>query len=413
MKDHLSKEQVAKYSQRILPAIELIQADEHLSRCELCREHLIQNSRAVIFSLNQEFSTEKEEEQHLTFEQLADYVDEKENVDRSTMERHLESCAQCTAEVNDLRGFRSTLPSPGRVLRFRKFTTLATLAAVFALLALATAVVYRFQIKGLNQELQQANSRINQLESENRQLISKDAPIVAGIQDGPARITLDAKGNLKGIDTASVSDQQILRAALQNNEIPVSNSVKDLITKSGTVLGAESGLPFALKMPVGTVVAEDNPTFQWESLPSAEKYRVAIFDRAMNAVADSGWIEGTAWSLPTHLRRGERYIWQVKALQKGREVLSPQAPAGEARFVVLDKESFDHVQLVRKKYPDSHLLPALIAAEYGMLDEAEKHLQSLMAMNPDSKEVNLLMQKIQALRPHKGEGSPVTTKPAQ
>jgi anti-sigma factor RsiW len=116
MSEHLSVQQIERYRQRALSPVELLAADDHIAACASCRQQL---AEAVQASLTFTWAGNKDEMsagmEHLAYEQLEAYVDSAlDEVDREIVESHLELCAECVAEVRDLRAFRammSTYPS--------------------------------------------------------------------------------------------------------------------------------------------------------------------------------------------------------------------------------------------------------------------------------------------------------------
>ena len=403
MKDHLSTEQIRQYQQNELGRPELIEVDGHLSRCDTCRGK-IEVKQPVVESLRREFGPVAEEQiNHLSFDQLADFVDGKlDAVDQEIAESHLEICTTCQKERDDLIAFKQEIravPAPmGRQIRWTPVLVRATaLAAVMAFVAWASTVTLRNRVADLDKQLERADAEIQKLREERTKQIASSASVT--IKDGSGNITIDRNGNLHGLESTPAEYQAIVRTALLNKQIQTPPDLEKLITKSGVVLGdSPKEIPFKLLKPVGTMVASDRPEFRWEPLAGAEKYRVTVLDDAFNPAADSGWLMGTSWSPSNPLSGGNSYIWQVTAVQKGKEITSPQPPAGEAWFQVLDQPKLEQLEKAQSQFSGSHLLLALLYAQNGALDEAEEELRLLAAANPNSKEPKELLLQLQKLR---------------
>jgi hypothetical protein len=397
---------------------ELIEVDGHLSRCTVCRGKL-DVGQPVVESLHHEFAKEVQEQiSHLSFEQLADFVDGKlDAVDQEITESHLEICTSCQQERDDLRAFKqeiTAVPAPvGRQIRWIPILLRVTaIAAAMVFVAWASTMTLRNRIAELDKQLQHADAEIQKLRAERIKQIADSDRVT--IKDAGRNIKIDRNGNLHGLETTPAEYQEIVRTALLNKQIQTPPDLEKLITKSGVVLGdSPKEIPFKLLKPVGTVVENDRPEFRWEPLAGAEKYRVTILDDAFNPAADSGWLQGTTWTTKNPLRRGSSYIWQVTAVKNGQEVSSPQPPAGEARFKILHRSEFEQLEQARTQYGGgSHLLLGILYAQSGLLDDAEEQFQLLTDANPNSTEVKDMLLQIRKLRTTQNP-SPMTTKDAQ
>jgi anti-sigma factor ChrR (cupin superfamily) len=99
MNAHLSDEQVTLYAEKGLRPADLILIDAHLSTCEACRGRV----RMGIPAFLQDGLLGDSE--HITYEQLAAYVDNKAGIERHSIAAHLDGCFRCKAEYEDLRSF--------------------------------------------------------------------------------------------------------------------------------------------------------------------------------------------------------------------------------------------------------------------------------------------------------------------
>jgi len=150
-------------------------------------------------------------------------------------------------------------------------------------------------------------------------------------------------------------------------------------------MGTSANRPaFSVIAPVGTVVADTQPTLSWEPLPGVKSYVVSVFDTQFRNVAKSPALSTTEWRIPIPLRRGNAYLWQVTARRGQREITAPAAPAPRAEFKVLDQQTMDTLEAVKAQQPDSHLTLGVLYARAGLLHDSERDLPELVKQNPDS-----------------------------
>ena len=107
MNEHLSTEVVERFHQQALKPGDKREIYQHIIVCELCRKRIVtpRVEKAALSSLIEQLVGERDEEPyHLPFELIAGYVEETlDRIDRATAEMHIEDCAECAAEVKDLR----------------------------------------------------------------------------------------------------------------------------------------------------------------------------------------------------------------------------------------------------------------------------------------------------------------------
>jgi hypothetical protein len=226
--------------------------------------------------------------------------------------------------------------------------------------------------------------------------------VVAALNDGGRKVTLDRGGRVEGLDALSPAEREAVRAALQTGRAAASAAVADLRGSSGTLMGdtapGAGSVSFDLQSPVGTVVRTGTPTLRWKAPEGATAYRVDVFDSSFNKVSTSGTISQTEWRVPRSLPRGRVYSWQVTATVDGKEIRSPAPTAPEARFRVLEGAQSESLERAEKSYADSHLALGVLYARAGLLDEAEREFRALLKENPDSTLAQKLLRNIETLR---------------
>lgn len=149
------------------------------------------------------------------------------------------------------------------------------------------------------------------------------------------------------------------------------------------------------RSPVATVVRNDRPHLSWHPVPGARHYRVLVADPELQVVARSEELNGTVWEPPDPLPRGVPLRWQVTAELVGGEVTAPIPPEPEARFLVLDRQSRESLEVELARTGGSHLAAALLLVRAGLREEAVRHLEALQQQNPHSEVVRELHRSLQ------------------
>ena len=106
MNTHLTEPLIERYREQALPPAELLDADDHLAGCEVCRQRLNDEQRvqAAGGSLRRDLAAT--ELTHIPYEQLVSYVEgDLDETDREIVDSHLKLCEQCSAELDGLRAF--------------------------------------------------------------------------------------------------------------------------------------------------------------------------------------------------------------------------------------------------------------------------------------------------------------------
>ncbi len=110
MNGHFSEQLIERYRQRALSPVELLDADDHLATCEMCRQRLSDEQRAQATARSLRADLAATGLTHLAYEQLAAYIEDAlDQTDREIADSHLELCAQCAEELDDLRAFATQM----------------------------------------------------------------------------------------------------------------------------------------------------------------------------------------------------------------------------------------------------------------------------------------------------------------
>ena len=225
---HLTNEQVVRYRNRTLAPADLLDVDSHLSVCEPCRNSLYEEVRASarIVALQADLSGHLDDAGVLACASGTTAPEQQE---------HLAICADCRAEVEDLRAFQATLreaPRAALVMPVRAARTWRVPLTIAAGIAVVAVSVWTLRS-------------------------SRPEPVpVANVK--PAEPPLTA------------SERQALDLALAGGKLERATILDRLATRQGTLLGPEGeSRKFDLMGPIGTVVTTDRPVFRWTKKPFA------------------------------------------------------------------------------------------------------------------------------------------------
>jgi tetratricopeptide (TPR) repeat protein len=434
---HYTEQEIETYRRRMMPPLDTLVVNEHLATCEECYEKFHEQallSSTYDFARTDLNAAEKEEPEHLSFEQILAYLDEEmDPIERGIAGAHLEICSDCDDIRRDLRLFKSDLASsqvyvPTQQPSFReKFAGIwqayripiqvlaggGAAAAVIGFLIMSHQNVTDLQAQ-LNRLQQQKNSlqsydlavsdlksQLERLYQENKELkelvgtLELSAPnSQVTINDLGGRVELDNRGALNGIAFLSAEHQAAVIDALRTGRIKTSAELSSLLGEQKRLMGSgNSQKSFIPLKPVGTVIASTQPTFRWKQVAGATGYTVTIYRNNLKESISSQTLTGTQWTAPP-LMRGATYSWQIRAVKDNSETISPSPDAREARFRVLSQSEFENLEKIRESYSKSHLALGVVYARLGLFEEAETEFRALLATNPSSNIVKELLRSV-------------------
>ncbi|HEY3662621.1 MAG TPA: hypothetical protein VGL24_05660 [Chthoniobacterales bacterium] len=368
--EHLNLDEVQAAARGDLPPHDLLRASEHLASCPECRVRV----RAITGLPAAPFRADEEEE--ISYEILADYLDDKlDPLRRLEVSEQLRRSPRAAEDLESLRSFRAetnALTDDGRaneqtgrrskVIGFPRASTLWILPLAALLL---------LTIGGL---WWQSRSR----------------------SGGETLVTSEALQRLPSDLRAAVV------AAASTGKLEISSQVQSWAGERERLAGPNEAAPgFRLVRPMASALRETRPEFEWTARTGASGYRVLVVEIGSGELVATGLSDGaqTKWQPSTPLRAGESYQWQVQALH-GTDVLErvPRPPAPEARFSILATQARNDFEKVQAESPGSHLIVAVAAARVGLLATAEEELRALAKGNPDSKIPNELLEQVEATR---------------
>jgi hypothetical protein len=293
-------------------------------------------------------------------------------IDQRGHHPHLDECAMCRAEVEDLRRFDAgsePIPFPKRTAR----RWLIAAAIAFAVLGLSAIAFF----------VRRTTPDANPVIASKPASVTSPAPAaVASLADGAGKIALLEDGTIAGVTLRSPRDGDDARAVLSGHSIPIPTFIAAM---PGAVRGGiASAHPLRAIEPFRSAVIEPRPRFSWTAIPGAQNYRVEIFDSAYEEITRSEPLHGTSWTPSKPLPAGIDLSWHVVAGTGSTEMSSAGSDRAEAVFRVLTPEESAEVETSAAHYQGSHLFRGLLYSRHGLLHDAEREYRLLAEQNPDS-----------------------------
>lgn len=423
MSAHLSNEIVERFHAQALATGDRGVIYNHIVACETCRRRVVtaQIEAVALRTLTGHLLPNEDEESfHLELETIEAFVDDTlDPLDRSTVKLHLEDCAQCAAEVSDLRESLATMKAasrrhseslraeikPSQSLRFSIPIRIAAMVALIAFAALALIVVFRWrssspgiitgsqptpfaspQAPALNPSPSTGSNPPKLAENPPIKEPSEQPRSVIALKDGPNEIVLDQGGNIVGLSSLPAETREAVREALTEERL-IRPSVLNDVTSAEVSVRTSTGSEERIRIinPANTVIKDNKPTLRWTPSKTAEAYRLEIADDTFHQVAKSEDLPATtqSWTPSTPLKRGGIYAWTIRAVNKAGEL---SALTSQAKFKILGEDKVRELNRL-KTGSQSHLALALFYAREGMISEAEREFGNLVKQNPDSAEI--------------------------
>jgi len=245
------------------------------------------------------------------------------------VESHLEGCATCRAEADDLR----------RVIARPKTRRWVALAVAASLAAAASIVA----------------------------VWMRPQPV------SPPRIGIDRPVLYLPPTSSTAEDEpwkDLIETTLTRGRLPLPAWIDEL--RSDVVLrGGVAGK--SAVSPNGIVVESVRPRFTWLATKDAS-YTAFIYE-GERAIENSGTLRRTEWTPSRALVRGRTYAWQVETRNGSSARIEP-APA-PAIFRVAAAREYEDLEKARAEHPDDALLLAVLAARAGLFDASKTYLARL------------------------------------
>lgn len=178
------------------------------------------------------------------------------------------------------------------------------------------------------------------------------------------------------LEGAKPATQRTLSAAYGAGRIDTAGKAQ-----AGLVMRSVFIRPIALIEPAGSLVLADRPTFRWEAVPGAARYRFELDDDSGALVAEAA-TDGPSFTLPEgiSLKEGIVYSWGVETKTGN------QKHSAWGQFALIGKAERQRLERLRPAADAPFSERVLYAAELerlGLKDDARPLWKSLAGERPD------------------------------
>jgi len=426
MLDHPSSEQLALYRSRALTPDLFLSIHRHITACRECStqcplEASVKQDYEILLSAVT--PDPHEVDYHLTTAELTAYVHEKlDDVDSEAAASHLEVCANCQEAAEELRGAIPSTPLTvveshrAWPLTFLTFGMRPLRLATLVLIVLGAVLLGWLLLRGRQAQPPTRDVSAN-ANTTDHQSVPASSPADHNPASSPNGVQASApidrpspKPDSTDIPTGNDYSKEIpatvspdlrraIMAALTTQHLDKPRILTELGGSAGRLLGdSGNGLPFRLLSPVGKVLLEQRPIFNWQPLAGANRYVVTIADDQLNEVATSGQLTNTNWRSSIELKQGGTYSWQVTAFKDGQRITSPVMPAPQAKFKIVDRSQREELKRMTRETPNYHLGLGVFYAQAGLLENAEREFEALSRDKSHSAIGTKFLQRVRAMK---------------
>jgi anti-sigma factor ChrR (cupin superfamily) len=341
MSTHVKREQLDGLRDGTLPPAEVAAVGRHAMACETCGKAVGESLSMDRMMRDLRIQIEAGQDvEHLSQDALMAFADGMlHGEEREAARVHLEECGICRSELEEIDRLKSLI-RPRR--RWAVYAIAASLAAIALILPL------------LNRQPETPIPTPRHTTSSN--------PVVTQPPTDPETTGYGRKD----------WDRWVAEAK-RGRQLPMPAIVAALRPPQTQLRGTTEDDDLQLR-PNHVVVASSRPRLQWEKREGAS-YNVVL--QIGEQIVESGALTDPAWTPAIDLKRGREYAWQVETTIGGVRSIYPKAPDPPARFRVLEQSALDEIDDARKRYPEDHLLQAVLFARYGLRDEAMDALDRL------------------------------------
>lgn len=414
MTEHLSTAIIELYRRGELRGKQRLEADIHLAACRQCSQLAgeAETLQVVFNAIRSSLETSARlPVEHLSGEQIADYVNRKlDEVDLEIVSSHLVWCEECVKDVKDIEGFAAEVAAEkkknasllndlwNRLKGLGKNSRPVFLPAAGALAVVAAA---SFGVWRLSQSEPDTNPAIATA-TPPQKTISPTPPTnfsPGSANAGSGETLRPTPEQLSDLAWALPGDRLKLNAALRNRALEIRPDIAQTRAQA-TYLGESKEQEFALQTPTGVAVREVRPLLKWQPLKGAVNYKIRLVDKTESKTFPDAFTENTEWRPVAELQRGHRYVWHAIAISKeGSETYGRWMNRTFGDFFVLTDEQLHQIESAEKHYRSSQQPLASIAlamnyAKAGLVDDAERELDSYLKANPNSVEAKEMLKML-------------------
>lgn len=353
MNEHLTPGDLTAFLDGRLPQRRVPDVVEHLRHCPNCASSARGSEPAMRAAERLAWQLAADADEHPPVETtLTAYVDGTlSGDDAAAAEAHLEVCARCREDVDDLRAIASTSRR-----RPRRSWLPGAVAAAALLAIVATLLLLR------REPGRPASPPVTAT------TVERPATHTAATQTAPPS-PVPALPRYERPEWRAAVDEALRTGALPMPAVLAGLRVAPDVLRTPGERAAEGRLA-----PVSTVVETTRPRFTWTPAGGAT-YLVSVFDDD-TLVAESGVLSEPAWQPERDLPRGRTVQWEVEVRGGDGGVRSlPAPPAPPALFRVLDAAAHAELQRARAAHGGDPLLLGVLYARSGLRDDAARELR--------------------------------------
>jgi hypothetical protein len=252
----------------------------------------------------------------------------------------------------------------------------------------AVALLYVAFLSPLQRQVQETQAQLqlqkNARTAQDRQR-QADAERLAQAQAETAYLRQRVR-DLENRPTPTAPGNRAYIAQARQKGLLLPSLLSDNTTETEVGAGA-SPAGIHLLSPVGTILQETRPTFRWRPLDGAT-YGLSIEDAGSHILDQK--VAGTEWRATDSLHPGD-YLWWVLAYRDGRVI----GAAPNAAFRILDARKVAELESARR---ESVLVSGILAAQGGLLDEAEQAFRTIPGTDPNYPAAQRFLREIQDWR---------------
>src|SRR5262245_30380520 len=418
MSDHLSDEELKRYRGRTMAPADLLAANDHLAVCDRCYARFGGDYLQAAYDLARA-SLRPESEDAIRVERWPERAAQIKSpgvlagivaaIRRQLSMRFIPAAAGVIIMVVVIGwlAFRATSNGTGQsgITIEERRAAAGRMDVELSRLREQNSALER-ELKSSRDEVAGLQERLSKGAGLGAGAVASPAPrVVLSLNDGAGVVTMDSSGRLTGLNSLSQRHERLVKTVLATGRVKTPPQLARLMTRLMELMGANRAADaYPLLSPVGTAVAGEWPTFRWRALEGATSYVVSVYDAKMNEVVASQPLQKTEWTTTRPLRRGEIYIWQVRAARDGAEIRLPAPDLPNAKFMVIgtptarEIERAEYAKSVRGFSNYSPLVLGIFYANAGLLDEAEGELEEVVRANPQSRLAGQLLNSLRAIR---------------
>ena len=320
---------------------------------------------------------------HPGYEQLEALVDGRlDDADREIVETHAELCEVCRQDVGDMIRERDAMRAPASAPASAPVFAPTRVGRAFPMRALQIAAVL-LAVVGVAMFARQFGQNV----AGDLQVPGPDA---TSAMNTPTATTPSTP-----VDALTADERALVDRVLASGSLEMPAAVRSLTAPVGTLLGvSREALSLEPLSPVGTAVLSVTPRFSWTAVAGATSYSVAVYDEQFKEVVRSPLVTGASWTPTVVLSRGATLAWQVTAHFPTHDVLAPQPPQPEARFVVADAATDAAIAAQQARLSDQPLALGVLLAKAGLFLDATRELQRAAAQSDTADRANALLASL-------------------